>query len=69
MRVTVQFRKCTLKDQELIEKIDGMTDQIFIKKEVPLRYFPGKPNEDYDLLVGELIMRFIDLQQEYKENC
>ena len=58
MNGLVSFRLCTLTDEELIKKIDQQTDDMFRSQKVPSRNIPARPNEDYDLLVGELIMRF-----------
>lgn len=64
MNAIVSFRKCTLSDIELIEKVDSMTDAMYNRNNltrndgVPLRHIPARPNEDYDLLVGELLVRF-----------
>lgn len=60
MNSMTSFRLCKLSDQELLEKVDRMTDEIFQKQEVPSRHIPAKPDNDYDLLVGELILRFKD---------
>lgn len=58
MNSIASFRLCKLSDQELLEKVDKMTDEMFQKREVPERHIPAKPDSDYDLLVGELIVRF-----------
>ena len=58
MNGIVSFRLCKLSDEELLEKVDKMTDEMFQKREVPERHIPAKPDSDYDLLVGELIVRF-----------
>lgn len=60
MNAIAGFRQCTLSDEELLALIDKKTDDIFVKQEVPTRNIPAMPNEDYDLLVGELILRFKD---------
>lgn len=60
MNTIATFRKCTLSDNDLIEKVDELTDTIFETQSVPTRHIPARPNEDYDLLVGELILRFKD---------
>ncbi len=66
MNAIVSFRKCTLTDQELIDKVDKMTDAIYnrdnLKRSdgIPIRHIPAEPNNDYDLLVGELLVRFQD---------
>jgi hypothetical protein len=53
------FRLCTLTDKELVEKVDKMTDEMYAgEMRVPARHIPARPNDDYDLLVGELIYRF-----------
>ena len=60
MNGIVSFRLCKLSDEELLEKVDKMTDEMFQKREIPIRHIPAKPDSDYDLLVGELLMRFKD---------
>ena len=61
MNSIVNFRQCTLSDKELIEKVDKMTDEIFITRKLPSMHIPARPNEDYDLLVGEVIRRYSEL--------
>lgn len=58
MNSIVSFRLCNLSDEELINKVDIMTDEMFQKNQMPVRHIPANPDEDYDLLVGELIVRF-----------
>jgi len=59
MNALVYFGLCTLSDKELITKVDKMTDGLFEGNRGFLtRNVPARPNEDYDLLVGELIKRF-----------
>lgn len=58
MNGIVSFRKCKLSDHELIEKVDQLTDEMFQCQIVPDRHVPARPDSDYDLLVGELILRF-----------
>ena len=60
MNGVASFRLCKLSDKELLEKVDKMTDEMFQKREIPIRHIPAKPDSDYDLLVGELILRFKD---------
>jgi hypothetical protein len=65
MNGIVSFRLCKLSDKELIERIDKMTDEMFQKREIPERHIPARPDSDYDLLVGELIVRFSEkIKQE-----
>lgn len=61
MNSIVNFKMCTLSDKELIEKVDKMTDEIFKTGKLPNMHIPARPNEDYDLLVGELIRRYSEL--------
>ena len=59
MNAIVNFRLCTLTDKELIEKVDKLTDQMYsTDHKVPMRHIPARPDGDYDLLVGELLVRF-----------
>ncbi len=60
MNAIVSFRKCTLSDEELLNKVDKMTDEMYQSQKVPTRQIPARANDDYDLLVGELVMRFND---------
>ena len=65
MNAIVQFRKCTLTDDELLKKVDSLTDEMYFKThEVPMRRIPARPDEDYDLLIGELIVRFRELKSK-----
>lgn len=57
MNAIAKFRKCTLTDDELIAEVDRQTDQMYTTGKVPSRHIPAQPNNDFDLLVGELIMR------------
>ena len=58
MNTMVKFSLCTLSDEELVKKVDKLTDEMFQRQEVPLRSIPAEPNNDYDLLIGELLIRF-----------
>lgn len=58
MNAIATFRKCTLSDEELIRRVDQLTDEIYKSGKIPLRHIPARPNDDYDLLVGELLIRF-----------
>lgn len=64
MNGVVQFRKCTLTDEQLAEKVDNLTDEIYETGKIPNRNIPARPDEDYDLLVGELIVRFLEKIKE-----
>jgi len=58
MNKLVSFDLCTLTDKELLKKVDEQTDKMYQSGKIPSRNVPARPNEDYDLLVGELIKRF-----------
>lgn len=62
MNALTSFRLCKLSSHELIEKLDKQTDAMFKTQQLPVRHIPARPNEDYDLLVGELILRFGELE-------
>ncbi len=62
MNALTSFRLCKLSSHELIEKLDKQTDEMFQAQQVPTRHIPARPDADYDLLVGELIMRFGELE-------
>lgn len=69
MNAIVKFRKCTLTDDQLLKAVDNAVDEIYKKAEVgdyspPYRHIPARPNSDFDLLVGELILRFQDLKKK-----
>lgn len=57
----IQFRECTLSDKELATKVaEGLQKMYTAPCTVPSRNIPARPNADFDLLVGELIYRFIN---------
>lgn len=60
MNGIVKFRKCSLKHSELILKVDKATDNIYLSGKIPDRHIPARPDEDFDLITGELIYRFDD---------
>lgn len=57
MNTIATFRKCILSYKELLCKVDLLTDQMYNNGKIPTRSIPAQPNDDYDLLVGELILR------------
>ena len=64
MQQIVIFRLCTLSNKELLEMIDRKTDEMFINQQVPIRHIPARPDKDYDLLIGELLVRFAEMEKE-----
>jgi len=61
MNQIVSFRLCKLSNEDLLKKVDELTDKIYIDGKIPTRHIPARPDEDYDLLVGELLKRFQEL--------
>ena len=62
------FGLCKLSDEELIEKVDRMTYEMYESGEIPYIHTPENPGEDYDLLVYELMLRFQDRQLQGELN-
>ena len=60
MNGIVKFRLCNLSDNELISIVDKLTDKMFETQKIPIRHIPAQPDNDYDLLIGELLLRFKD---------
>ena len=60
MNAIIGFRQCSLTNEELAKKIDNLTDKIYRTGKIPERNIPAKPDSDYDLLVGEMIVRFLE---------
>lgn len=58
MNDIVKFGLCSLSNHDLCKKVDELTDKMFTEQKVPTRNIPAEPDNDYDLLVGELVMRF-----------
>jgi uncharacterized protein (UPF0147 family) len=58
MNIIVSFRLCKLTDEELINRVDKLTDGIYKDGKIPPRHIPAEPDNDFDLLVGELLVRF-----------
>ncbi len=58
MNGIVQFRLCNLTNEQLAQKVDECVDRIYQTGEIPVRHIPARPDDDFDLLIGELIMRF-----------
>lgn len=57
----IQFRKCTLTDEDLAKLVaDGLCKMYEEPVSVPTRHIPARPDEDFDLLVGELVVRFLE---------
>ena len=57
----IQFRKCTLTDKPLAEAVAAGLNKMYSEPvAVPSRHIPARPDEDFDLITGELIVRFIE---------
>ena len=57
MNAITSFRLCTLSNEELINRVDKMTDEMYQTGKIPSRNIPARPDQDYDLLIGELLVR------------
>lgn len=64
MNAICHFRKCTLTNEELLAKVDLAIDQLYQTGTIPSRHIPALPDSDFDLLVGELMLRFHDIVKE-----
>lgn len=62
MNAIASFRKCTLSDDELLKRVDEKFDEMYKTGKIPTRHIPARPNNDLDLLVGELLLRFTELK-------
>ncbi len=60
MNAIAGFRLCKLSDIQLIERVNDLTDKMFQDQQLPTRHIPARPDADYDLLVGELLLRFME---------
>lgn len=58
MNKIASFRLCSLTDKELISRIDKLSDEMYKTNNVPVIHIPARPDEDFDLLIGELMLRF-----------
>jgi hypothetical protein len=67
MNAITKFRLCTLTDDELLGAVDAATDQMFQTGKIPDRQIPARPDADFDLIVGEMICRFIELKNALLE--
>lgn len=62
MNAITKFRLCALTDDELLGAVDQATDQMYQTGKIPDRHVPARPDADFDLIVGELICRFIEVK-------
>lgn len=60
----VNFRKCTLSDQELCSALSDCMQRLYNGANgIILRHIPARPNEDFDLLIGEAIYRLMQYSE------
>jgi hypothetical protein len=64
MNEIVGFGLCTLSNEVLIKEVDRQCDEMFINQKVPIRHIPARPNEDFDLLLGEVLIRLKELVEK-----
>src|SRR5690554_4706077 len=67
MNGVATFRLCKLSNNDLIKKVDSGTDEMFKTGKIPTRNIPARPDQDYDLLVGEMIYRFDEQSARIRE--
>jgi len=68
MNAIVSFGLCTLSDEELIEKTDKLVDEMYKTRVIPSRHIPARPNDDFDLLIGEVLKRFYNITNKQLES-
>lgn len=68
MNTIAKFRLCTLTDEELLRAVDAATDKMYKTGRIPDRQIPAWPDVDFDLIVGELICRFIESKNSLIEH-
>lgn len=61
MNAIAGFRLCKLSDKDLLNKVGKGIDNMYINRQIPDRHIPARPDSDFDLLVGELLIRFKEL--------
>ena len=54
---------CVLSDDELIDKLDNQLREMCVTRKVPLMSIPARPNKDFDLLLAELMVRYMKLTE------
>lgn len=64
----VTFRLCKLTDDELLEAVGLYVEDMYETGKVSSRHIPARPDHDFDLLVGELMVRFKDLKELHTTN-
>ncbi len=57
----VNFRLCKLSNLELSERVADGLNEMYNTGKLPARHIPAQPDNDFDLLVGELLVRFHEL--------
>ena len=58
MNAIVSFRLCKLSTDEILNKLEEQCDNMYRDQKIPTRNVPARPDEDFDLLLGECIMRY-----------
>jgi hypothetical protein len=56
----VNFRLCKLSDHDLMKKISLHLESMYKTGKLPPRHIPARLEEDFDLLVGELMVRYLN---------
>ena len=66
MNNIAQFGLCKLSDEELIKRVDAGCDEMYKNRRIPDRHIPARPDDDFDLILGELLLRFSRLTEGKK---
>lgn len=64
MNTIAGFSLCKLSNKELIKRVDEGCDKMYISGKIPSRCIPARPEQDFDLLLGELLIRFKGMLEE-----
>ena len=56
----IQFRLCKLEDKDLMQRLSDHLNEMYKTGRIPARHIPAQPEEDFDLLLSELIVRFAE---------
>ena len=54
------FRLCKISDTDLAERVAAHLTKMYQTGQLPSRNIPAQPDEDFDLLLGELLIRFTE---------
>lgn len=53
-----------ISDDEIIDSLEKQLRKMCVSRKLPIMSIPAKPNEDFDLLLAELLIRFMKKDEE-----